>query len=280
MEQAEQAGLKGLLEALGYHGEPLGMHYTDDQPRGGFSPEPARLPSLEEERAGQADLGEVFGSFSCVMGHIWRARNKDEKAWFSAERFGCLGGAFYLGYLKPQLDSVCAYVSTGVPGVMEGERYIHSPEACRAFFEELDPPPAGGRYCVFQPLSHYGPEERPEIVLFFARPEVLSGLMFLAMFVTGDMEATASPFGAGCSHLVTFPRRYQAAGRRRAVAGGWDPSCRKYLRPDELSFAAPWEMFRAFLERWEESFLTTATWGLVRKKARLSAKAWGENAKE
>jgi hypothetical protein len=39
-------------------------------------------------------------------------------------------------------------------------------------------------------------------------------------------------------------------------------------------------MFRAFLERWEESFLTTATWGLVRKKARLSAKAWGENAKE
>ncbi len=40
------------------------------------------------------------------MGHIWRARKKQSIAYFSAEQFGCPGGAFWLGFNKPQAETI------------------------------------------------------------------------------------------------------------------------------------------------------------------------------
>jgi uncharacterized protein (DUF169 family) len=222
------------------------------------------------------DFGGVFANFSCVMGHLWRARRQGRAACFDRERFGCLGGAFYLGFLKPQLDFIARYVSTGLPGVMEGERYLASPEDCRRFFEALDPRPAPARFCVFQPLSRFAPGREPEVVIFFARPEVITGLHMLTAFVTGDFQAVAAPFGADCSQVVTWPLKFLQQGQLKAVLGGFDPSARKFHRPDELSFAVPWELFRRLANRWPESFLTGETWAGVRKKIRHSRKVWGE----
>lgn len=271
------AKVQGLLEALGTLEEPLGIHYTDTPPPAGFSPKPRPLPTAAAEARGEVDFGAVFAGYSCVMGYVWRARQKKTAAYFDGERQGCLGGAFYLGYLKPQLEVIAHYVSTGIPGVMAGERYLPTPGEVRRFFETVDPRPAPARYCVFKPLSQFAPGEVPEVVAFFARPEVLTGLHFLAAFVTGDFEVVAAPFGADCSYLVTWPLTYLARGRLRAVLGGFDPTARKYHRPDELSFAMPWELFRQMLERWPESFLTTPTWAGVKKKIALSRKVWGED---
>jgi uncharacterized protein (DUF169 family) len=278
MPLPELKGLDQFLEVLGYREQPLALLYSQDQPQGGFRPAAGELPTRAREQAGAVDWGAVFSGFSCVMGHIWRARKKHATAWMSADRYGCPGGAFYLGFLKPQSETICAYVSSGIPGVMEGERYISDPAACREFFEAVDPLPAAGPYCLFKPLDMLAPGEEPEAVIFFARPEVLSGLNFLTMFVTNDINAVASPFGAGCSHIVTFPRQYLARGELKAAVGGWDPSCRKHLKTDELSFAATWPLFRRMLRRWPESFLTTNTWGLVKKKIARSERAWGEGS--
>jgi len=270
------SGVQGLLDALGATEEPLGIFYTDTEPEEGFSPKPGKLPSAEQEAKGEVDFGGLFANFSCVMGNVWRARQKKTAAYFDRERFGCLGGAFYLGFLKPQLDFIAHYVSTGIPGVMEGERYMASPEDVRRFFETVDPRPAPARFCVFQPLSQFQPGETPEVVAFFARPEMMSGLHFLATFVTGDLEAVAAPFGADCSFVLTWPLHYLSQGKLKAVLGGWDPSARKFHRPDELSFAMPWELFAQMVARWPESFLTTETWAVVKKKIARSRKAWGE----
>jgi uncharacterized protein (DUF169 family) len=268
--------VKGLLEALGAVEEPLGMFYTDQEPQEGFSPQAGNLPSAEAERRGEVDFGALFGSFSCVLGNIWRARRQGTAAYFSRERFGCLGGAFYLGFLKPQLEAIVHYVSTGIPGVMEGERYLDSPQATRNFFNYIDPRPAPAAYCVFKPLSLFATGEQPEIVIFFGRPEMLSGLVVLAGFVTGDPEAVVSPFGADCSYLVTWPLWHLARGQLKAVLGGWDPSARKFHKPDELSYAVPWELFVRLAERWPESFLTTETWAGVKKKIALSERTWAK----
>jgi uncharacterized protein (DUF169 family) len=268
--------IAGLLAALGYREEPLGFFYTERPPQEGNSPRPARLPSAAEEARGEVDFGQLFAGFSCVMGHVWRTRRQRRAAWFDREHFGCLGGAFYLGFLKPQLEIIARYVSTGIPGVLPGERYLPSPEVCRHFFETIDPPAATGRYAVFQPLSRFGPDEEPEVVIFFARPEVLTGLHMLATFVTGDFQVVQSPFGADCSQVVTWPRKFLAEGRLTAVLGGFDPSARRYHAPDELSFAMPWELFRRLAAHWRESFLTGETWERVRHKIRLIDKVWGE----
>lgn len=266
----------GLLGALDYREEPLGFYYTDQEPEGGLAPKPGKLPSAEAEARQEVDFDGLFANFSCVLGHLWRARRQGLAAYFDGERFGCLGGAFYLGFLKPQLDFIARYVSTGIPGVMEGERYLASPEDCHRFFAAIDPRPAPARFCVFQPLSRFTNGREPEVVIFFARPEVITGLHMLTAFVTGDFEAVVAPFGADCSQVVSWPLKFLQQGRLKAVLGGFDPSARKFHRPDELSFAAPWELFRRLASRWPESFLTGETWAGVRKKIRHSRKVWGE----
>jgi hypothetical protein len=268
--------LTPFLEALGYDETPFGFFYTDREPADGFSPKPGVLPTREDESQGRVDWPVVWGNFRCVLGVIWLARKKKTAAWFTAENFGCLGGAFYLGFNRPQLEAIVHYVSTGIPGVMEGEHYLSSPEVTRNFFELVTPEPAPAKYAVFKPLTDFGQDETPLLVSWFARPEVLSGLHQLASFVTEDMEAVASPFGAGCTNLAAWPLKYLHDGRFKAVLGGWDPSCRKYLKTDELTFTVPREMFDRMLTRWGESFLTSPAWQEMKKKIQRSRKAWGE----
>jgi uncharacterized protein (DUF169 family) len=274
--QDNQPEVKAFLETLGLREEPMGVYYTAVEPEKGISPKPRILPTAEMEARGEVDWQETFANFSCVIGVIWRARQKGTAAYFDQERIGCLGGAFFLGFLKPQLEFIVHYVSTGIPGILEGECYLESPEVTRRFYETIDPRPAPQRFCVVKPLSQFAAQEKPEVVIFFARAEIICGLNQLATFVTNDFEAVYSPFGAGCANIVTWPLKYLSQGRLKAVLGGWDPSDRKFLKVDEITFAVPGEMFDRMVSRWRESFLTRQAWGTVRQKIDLSRKVWKE----
>jgi len=60
------------------------------------------------------------------------------------------------------------------------------------------------------------------------------------------------------------------------VLGGREPSARKFFKTDELSMTVPYGMFTRMLDRFEESFLMTKTWSIVRKKIARSRRTWGE----
>lgn len=276
MEAYLRTSLPEFLSILGLDEEPMGLFYTDERPIEGFAPEPIDLPTREKEMRNEIDWQAVFGKFSCAMGHIWRARKKKTAAYFSAEQFGCPGAAFWLGFNKPQVETIIHYVSTGIPNWTEGEHYCESPDALRRIFEYVDPRPAPKKYCVVKPLPSFKDDENPELVVFFSRPESLCGLHQLAAFVTNDPEAVLSPWSAGCGSIGVWPLHYLVRGKNKAVVGGWDPSARKFYKTDELTFTVPFEMFRAMLNRFGESFLMTKTWETVQKKIARSKKAWGE----
>ena len=269
------ARMQALCQALGYDEEPFGFHYTDTPPPDALMASPCVLPSRQDEVEHRVDWESINTHFSCVLKYVWRARVQGGSAAVSRERFGCLGGAFFLGFNKPQLEGIVHYVSTGIPGHMEGEHYVASPEACRKFFhEDVDPLPATATHAVFKPLSQFAEGETPLVVQFFARPEVLCGLHQLVMYITGDPHAVASPFGAGCTNLVSWPLRFLAQGIPKAVLGGWDPSARPWFKPDELTFSVPHAMFQTMLARWEHSFLTAHAWKAVVKKIEKSRRTW------
>ncbi len=272
--------LPAFLDKLGLSEEPLGVFVTDEKPGEGKSPKPLDTPTRDREIKDEIDWPTIFGGFSCVIGNIWRARQKRTAAYFSAERFGCPGGAFWLGFVKPQTETIISYVSTGIPGFMDGEFYCDSPDNLRDLFNYVDPRPATGKYCVFKPLSQFTRKESPDLVVFFARPETMAGLHQLATFVTNDPEAVMSPWSAACGSLVAWPYHYLDRGMNKAVVGGWDPSARKFFKTDELSFTVPWGMFDQMLNRYEESFLATGTWATVQKKILRSKKAWNEVEKK
>ena len=268
--------LPAFLELLGLGEEPMGIFYTDEEPNSGFTPKPIPLPTREKEINNEIDWRNVFGNFSCAIGHIWRARIKKTAAYFSADRFGCPGAAFWLGFNKPQTETIIHYVSSGVPGRMEGEHYCESPDELRRIFEFVDPRPAPKKYCVVKPLSHFTEDEEPEMAVVFSRVESLCGLHQLAAFVTNDPEVVVSPWSAACGSLIIWPFHYLSKGSNKAVLGGWDPSSRKYFKTDELYFSIPFNMFSDMVNRCQDSFLSTKTWETVQKKVVRSKKAWNE----
>jgi uncharacterized protein (DUF169 family) len=263
----------GFLKALGYTEEPMGLYFSDEQPETGSSPEPMPMPTAEMEIRGEIAPEEVFKKHSCVLRHLLAARKKGIPAYFDKERFGCAGAAFYLGFTKPLLESVVHFISTGMPGMERSERYIDSPDAARRFYNmEMNPLPAPKRFCIFKPVSQFTGDDKPELVVFFAQPETISGLFCHVFFVTGDKEAVVSPAGSGCALLVTWPMKYLAEGKMKAVMGGWDPSCRPFLKNHEITFTVPSALFERMAARWEESFLTGPAWSMAQKRIRRNNK--------
>ena len=267
-----------LLNHLGLAEEPFGVYYDDTKPEKSFGPKPGVPISREMEDQGQVDMQEVMKTFSCVIGNIWLARKKKCAAYVSSEEYGCPGGVFYCSMMKPNLRFIEHYVTTGFEGTpIHGERYLPSPDAMRKFLDKVNPRKAPGKYCIFKPLSQFSQDEEPEFIIFFARPEVLSGLFTHTMFTTGDVDSVASPFGAGCTNILAWPLYYQGLGQEKAVLGGFDPSARKFMKTDELTFTVPLSLYRKMLSTLPESMFNVGKgWELVRKKVIRSAKAWGE----
>lgn len=267
-----------LLELLGHDEIPMGVCYSDEKPEG-YGPKPGELFSREGESAGTINWQAAFENFSCVMGNVWLARKKRKAAWISHEECGCMGGGFYAGMYRPYLEMNVHYVSTGVPGTpIDGEHYLPSPESMRAFMDDSIPPEPTGKYCVIKPLDQFSGDTPPLVVAFFARPEVLTGLHSLACYAAGSHNAVVSPFGAGCTSLIAWPLVYQRRGMQCAVLGGFDPSARKFMKTDELTFAMPLALYRKMLDAMETSALTRHTWEGDRKKVMKSRRTWGEAA--
>ena len=269
------AQTRQLLEYLGHDEIPFGVFYSDTKPDG-YGPKPGEMLTRERESAGQIDWEKAFANFSCIFGNLLFARKKRTAAWLSHEECGCMGGGYYTGMYAPYLEMNIRYVSTGIPGTpIEGEHFLPSPESMCAFMEECTPPPAPGKYCVFKPLDQFTDGEMPLVVVFFARPEVLTGLFVLTSYTTGNHHSVVTPFGAACTNIVAWPLAYQQRGIECGVCGGFDPSARKFMKTDELSFAVPLPLYMKMLRQMDSSALTRHTWQQsVRKKVLRSAKTW------
>ena len=253
MEFSEK--LEPFMDVLGLIEEPMGLFYTDEKPATGFSPR----QQISLKQLPQASDGEI-NWISCVLGKIRRARREKAPAYFDHEHYGCLGGAFFMGF-KPYYEAFePALLSTGIPGKMEGERYVDSPETGKAFYDAFEPPKATAPVLVIQPLSLFKKDERPELVIFFPNRESMIGLNALTVFLTSDPGAVQIPFGVGCCGLISWPRKFLQQGKMRAVIGGFDINCLKYLKENELTYTVPFDLFLEMLEKWPQSMLGTNAW--------------------
>jgi hypothetical protein len=104
------------------------------------------------------------------------------------------------------------------------------------------------------------------VIVFFAIPDVLSGLFTWSGFDEPVSEAVAAPFGAGCASIVQYPLLEAAKERPRAIIGMFDVSARPRVPKDVLTFAVPWVKFERMLANAGETFPTTDEWGKVPKR--------------
>jgi hypothetical protein len=201
----------------------------------------------------------------CLIGQLANVFRGEDMA-FVGETIGCPGGSRYLGFthsLRPDFEY---FLSCGIPGRMEGERYKKSPELVREFMRDTPEMTAPARYAVFKRWDRLSAEEAPEVVIFFSPPDVLSGLFTLSGFDEKDRNSVIAPFGAGCASIAQVPWLEGKSAAPRAVLGMFDVSARPFVPEHVLSFAVPFSKFRRMVDDMEESFLTTGSWAKVRRR--------------
>ena len=236
---------KQFQETLGLKESPLGIYYTNDQPDG---------------------ITAKPGIHMCMIGLLQNARKKGKIVYFDKNHFGCPGGAYYMGFFETPMPNIEYFLSCGIPGEMEGERYIKTPERAREYFARRIPRRAPATYCVFKPIEKFQSEEKPEVVVFFASPDILSGLFTLTNYAMERTDAVYAPFGSGCGAIFTYPLKETAREQPRAVLGMFDVSARPMVEKDVLTFAMPYSLFLKLLENVSGSFLETESWKKVLKR--------------
>ena len=227
----------------------------------------AELPIIfyytnEEGHAEMVLPGSVSRCLIGALAHVRRGRS----LCFDAESVGCFGGRRYLGFAEEIMPGFEYFLSHGIPGKLEGERYKKSPELVKELMQNTPVFKAPSKYAVFKRWDRLEESDDPEVVIFFARPDVISGLFTLAGFDTSDKNGVYSPFGAGCSSIVQYPYLEIDSDHPRGIVGMFDVSARPYVKRDEISFAVPMKKFLTMIEDMDESFLITKAWGKVRRR--------------
>jgi len=111
-----------------------------------------------------------------------------------------------------------------------------------------------------------GEWDDPDVVIFFACPDVLSGLFTLANFEESEPNGVFTPWSSGCGSIVTYPFLEKDSARPRAVIGLFDVSARRRIPENTLSFSVSMRKFERMVRNMEESFLTTDSWKAVQKR--------------
>ena len=223
------------------------------------------------DEAGHAELPKRDSVPRCVIGAIAKVREGNSYC-FDAESIGCFGGRRYLGFATKIMDDFEYFLSCGIPGKLRGERYKKSPELVRETMKHAPSFKAPARFVVFKRWDMLQKSDDPAVVIFFAQPDVLSGLFTLASFDEAEPNGVFAPFGSGCSSIILYPYLERNSPRPRAVIGMFDPSARPFVPPNTLTFSVPMNKFSSMIENMEESFLITDTWKAIQKRMKSPGK--------
>lgn len=201
---------------------------------------------------------------SCLICELSRVLN-GESLYYDKGNLACGGARRYLGY-DEQIRAGFEYFLSCGNDDMEGERYIRTPEMVKELISVQKHLHKEDKKLVFKRWDKLDGNDNPEVVIFFAKPDVLSGLFTLANFDQTEPNGTITPFGSGCGTIIYYPFLECHSERQRAVIGMFDPSARKCVPENTLTFAVPMKRFEKMIGYMEESFLITGTWEIVKKR--------------
>ena len=211
---------------------------------------------------------DVTGSVNehrCLICNLKRVRDGFPFV-YNAKRPGCAGGKRYAGFSRVLRANFEYFLSCGIPGELEGERYKKSPDLVKVYLEAHPGFEAPAKYLVFKRWDKLGKDEEPCVVIFFATPDVLSGLFTLANYDVADLHGVVAPMGSGCSSIISYPYLEATADHPRAVLGMFDVSARPHVPTNMLTFAVSMKRFKEIVGNMDESFLLTGSWNLVRER--------------
>lgn len=176
----------------------------------------------------------------------------------SVDNVLCGGGSLYTAF-APMPDRVPVFVS-------ETEHYKQTKEQVKDYIDRLGIRLSEKPYLNFVRMDHVTSLDEVEGILFFATPDVLSGLCSWAFYDNNEDDAVCTRFASGCCSIVTFAAKENAKGGHRCFIGMLDPSARPLVPRDELTFTIPACRFKEMMNTMERSALFQKAYSIVRKR--------------
>jgi uncharacterized protein (DUF169 family) len=227
----------------------------------------AELPIVYEYT--DEDKGETQAVTSeaerCMVALLKRVR-AGEALGFTTKSFGCAAGRFYAGYTPNLRKDIAEFLSCGTEETgFDGERYKKTPELAKSALKQVPRYQAPASKLVAKRWDKLDEKDSPEVVVFFAEPDVLSGLITLYNYDEPDLEGgVITPFGSGCAAVVQYPYAESKKEHPRAILGMFDITARPHVPANVLTFAVPMSRFVQMVKNMDESFLITKSWEAVK----------------
>lgn len=193
----------------------------------------------------------------CMIGAIRKVCDGNALT-LTTENVLCGGGGLYTAF-RPMQERVPLFVS-------QTEHYKQTPEQVRSYVESLDIEITNKPYLNFVSVDRLDSWDGVEAVVFFATPDILSGLCTWTFFDNDAEDAVVTKFASGCAAVITFATVENRKGGRRAFLGMFDPSARPLVPKDELTFAVPMCRFKEMLQTMPNSALYEHAFSVVRRR--------------
>jgi uncharacterized protein YceK len=242
---SKDIGLK-FKKDLGLKYFPIGMMFSDIVPE----------DSKRFVKKGAGCIVPLI--FSSAKGQTV-AIDKDSTGWDCS--------AFYLGYKNWIFEGIECFLTDGFIFGRSGERFIKTKKQAKDFVESFRPKEINNKVTVFKPLEDFKDGENPLVVIFFASPDELSGLVYLLHYNSPDKDdIVITRFISGCGSIVTLPMRYNLEGKKKAVMGMHDISARLRLPKDIMTLAMPFELMNDLCNEIDNSFVITDNWKKIKER--------------
>ncbi len=180
----------------------------------------------------------------------------------------CPGGLAYLGF-KKIMRGLENFLSTGIRSkegeiMLEGERFIKTPELAKIFLENIPFRKSPADFAVFMPLDQVNLNTyKPLLVIFFVKMDQLAGLVQLANYDT--INRTILGKGSGCSTIITEPL-HEIEGKEvpRPIIGMLtDILARRHIKTYEVTFTIGYDRLIQLYNNMDESFLKLEAWNTI-----------------